>query len=76
MGNVMEEEGFQPVKHHETPFKRVGRRLGIPKGVYRLKTFEEADEWMERWMKGAGASATDAPSVSENESLNDAGTSE
>ena len=23
-------------------------RVGIPKGVYRFKTFEEADEWEER----------------------------
>ncbi len=30
-------------------WSRVGRKLSIPKGVYRFKTHEEADQWL--WEK-------------------------
>ena len=30
--------------------RSVGRSTGVPRGVYRFKTHEEADEWMEKML--------------------------
>lgn len=34
-----------PNNENEKITPPAGRRIGIPKGVYRFKTLEEADEW-------------------------------
>jgi hypothetical protein len=47
--------------------KVAGRRLGIPKGVYRFKTHEEANEWMEKMLAQSGPPKPNQPPAKQGE---------
>jgi len=59
-----------PNNEKEKADRPVRRTTGIPKGVYRFKTLEEADEWEKKMLARSNLPRPDSPPAKSDEQPN------